>query len=168
MRRILFGLLLVLLLAACGSTQIPTPAPMIPVQPLSSVTVAAPPLPTPTPTPVPAPQLQVVGVDMTVAPAILSEYQCGSHVVIDYTATFHFNDGNAGGTVTFAYTTDNGRGTQQARLTVGPGQTEAVYTFYWSGFLPADHTEPGLGGVLVMAPNALQSGTVEPAGECWQ
>ena len=83
-----------------------------------------------------------------------------------YKATFHFPANNVGGPVQFTYTTTNGRGDQPATLTVQPGQTSAVYTFAWSGALPADNTAPGRGGVLVTSPNAYTSQLIAPTGPC--
>jgi hypothetical protein len=85
---------------------------------------------------------------------------------VTYTATFHFPSGSAGGQVTFAYTTSNGRGSTPAHLAVSPGQVSAMYAFTWSGQLPADHTQPGSGGVVVTSPNSYTSPLVAPTGAC--
>ncbi|MGZ3715513.1 MAG: hypothetical protein ACXVA4_08840, partial [Ktedonobacterales bacterium] len=71
-----------------------------------------------------------------------------------------------GGTIQFEYTINNGRGSNPASVAVAPGQTTASYAFQWSGNLPADHTYPGPGGVLVTSPNALTSARVAPSGAC--
>lgn len=110
--------------------------------------------------------LSVVGVEIAVTPASLSSYACGTNLKVTYTATFHFPANNAGGQVLFAYTTTNGRGSTPAHLTVAPGQVHATYAFAWSGLLPADHTAPGPGGVLVTSPNSYTSPLVAPAGAC--
>ena len=115
-----------------------------------------------TPTPVP---LKVTGVDIAVGPS-LDGHACGSQFTETYTATFHFPANNAGGQVQFQYTTNNGRGSTQAGLTIPPGQTSATYQFTWSGLLPADHTAPGPGGVMVTSPNSLTSQLVAPSGSC--
>ena len=109
--------------------------------------------------------LTVTSVDITVGPA-LTGHACGSQFTETYTATFHFPANNAGGTVQFSYTTDNGRGNTAKSLTVSPGQTTATYNFTWSGALPADNTEPGPGGVMVTSPNSLTSQLVAPTGSC--
>lgn len=157
--------LLALSLAACGSTRnagttssagnaggnAPTPASTSAAQ-MSAGSTSLP--------------LKVTGVDIAVSPSSLSSYACGTHLTVTYTATFHFPTANAGGQVLFQYTTNNGRGTTQAALTVPPGQTALAYHFAWSGQLPVDHTEPGPGGIMVTAPNALTSQLVAPAGVC--
>lgn len=117
----------------------------------------------PSPTPIP---LRVTGVDMAVSPASLNGFACGINVTVTYTATFHFPAQNAGGHVAFQYTTNNGRGSTPASLTVQPGQTSIHYHFTWSGVLPADHTMPEPGGVMVTAPNSLTSALLGPAGSC--
>jgi hypothetical protein len=110
--------------------------------------------------------LKVTSVGIKVSPSSLSSYTCGSTITETYTATFHFPAHNAGGLVKFEYTTNNGRGSTPASLTVHPGQTIATYHFVWSGALPADHTAPGPGGVLVTAPNSYTSPLVAPSGAC--
>ena len=47
-----------------------------------------------------------------------------------------------------------------------PGETSKVYTFTWSGALPADHTYPAPGGVQVTSPNQLTSALMAPTGQC--
>jgi len=103
---------------------------------------------------------------MEVNPASLSSYTCGTNVTVTYTATFNFPANNAGGPVSFQYTTDNGRGDSQDVVTVQPGQTSAHYKFTWSGNLPADHTQPLPGGVMVTTPNQINSPLLGPSGSC--
>ncbi len=117
-----------------------------------------------TPTPVTVP-LQVTSVDIAVGPS-LNGHTCGSQFTETYTATFHFPANNAGGPVQFQYTTDNGRGSTPASLTIPAGQTTATHQFTWSGQLPADHTAPGNGGVMVTSPNSFTSPLVAPSGSC--
>lgn len=116
----------------------------------------------PTPTTVP---LTVTSIDIAVGPS-LDGQSCGAQFTETYTATFHFPAHHAGGRVQFHYTTTNGRSSTPASLTVPAGQTSATYQFTWSGLLPADHTAPGNGGVMVSAPNALTSPMVAPSGSC--
>lgn len=116
----------------------------------------------PTPTTVP---LKVTSVDITAGPS-LGGHTCGSPFTETYTATFHFPANHAGGQVQFQYTTNNGRGSTPASLTIPAGQTTATYQFSWTGQLPADHTAPGAGGVMVTSPNALTSQLVAPSGSC--
>jgi hypothetical protein len=71
-----------------------------------------------------------------------------------------------GGTVKFAYTTNNGRSQTPASVVFSAGQTSKTYSFTWSGALPLDHTAPGLGGIQVTSPNQLTSQLVQPAGQC--
>ncbi|HEX7734398.1 MAG TPA: hypothetical protein VF458_06040 [Ktedonobacteraceae bacterium] len=108
----------------------------------------------------------VLSVDMAVSPHSLSSYTCGTNLTVTYTATFHLPANNPGGQIQFEYTTDNGRGSTQAGLTVQPGQTTVPYHFTWSGALPSDHTMPEPGGVIVSTPNALNSQLVGPSGSC--
>jgi hypothetical protein len=108
----------------------------------------------------------VTGVDIAVSPSSLNGYTCGKNLRVTYTATFHFPAGSAGGQVMFAYTTNNGRSSTPAHLTVLPGQGSATYAFNWSGQLPADHTQPGPGGVMVASPNSYTSPLVAPTGAC--
>lgn len=129
----------------------------------SPTPAATTPTATPTPTPIP---LQVTSVNMAVSPTSLNGYTCGTNVTVTYTATFHFPANNAGGQVAFQYTTDNGRGSTPAQLSVQPGQTSATYHFSWSGALPSDHTMPEPGGVMVTSPNSLTSALVGPSGSC--
>jgi hypothetical protein len=110
--------------------------------------------------------LKVTRVDMTVSPSSLSNYACGTNMTVTYTATFHFPDQNAGGQIKFEYTNTNGRSSSEASLNVPAGQTTATYHFTWSGQLPADHTEPGRGGVMVTSPNAYTSQLIAPSGAC--
>lgn len=110
--------------------------------------------------------LSVLGVDMAISPKSLNGYACGSNLTVTYTATFRFPDNNAGGQVAFEYTTNNGRASTQANLTVQPGQTSVAYQFTWSGKLPDDHTMPEPGGVIVSSPNPLNSDLVGPSGSC--
>jgi hypothetical protein len=104
---------------------------------------------------------------MAVSPDSLSNYTCGSTVTVTYTATFNFPAHNAGGQVVFQYTTNNGRGSSgPTSLTVQPGEPDTTYQFTWSGTLPADHSMPAPGGVMVTAPNTLTSQLVGPSGSC--
>ena len=109
---------------------------------------------------------QVTGVDMAVSPATLTGLACGTQTTVTYTATFHIAANSPGGTIQFEYTTNNGRGSTNASVSVAAGQTTATYSFTWSGQLPADHTAPGNGGVIVTSPNQLNSALVAPTGSC--
>ncbi|MGH2509099.1 MAG: hypothetical protein ACRDHZ_17105 [Ktedonobacteraceae bacterium] len=108
----------------------------------------------------------VNSVDISVNPANLSSYACGTQLKVTYTATFHFPANNPGGQAMFQWTTNNGRGSTQATLTVPPGTTSMPYLFTWSGQLPPDHTQPGLGGVIVTWPVAYNSSLIGPTGTC--
>ena len=109
---------------------------------------------------------QVTGVDMAVSPTSIAGLACGTQTTVTYTATFHLAPGGPGGTMQFMYTTNNGRGSTTASLPVAAGQTTATYSFTWSGQLPADHTAPGNGGVIITSPNQLTSALVAPTGSC--
>jgi hypothetical protein len=109
---------------------------------------------------------QVTSVDMAVSPVSIAGSTCGSQTTVTYTATFHIAPGGPGGTIQFSYTVNNGRSSTNASITVAAGQTTATYSFTWSGQLPADHTAPGLGGVMVDSPNQVTSPLVAPTGSC--
>jgi hypothetical protein len=109
---------------------------------------------------------KVLSVGMSVSPSSLVGLRCGSPLLVTYTATFHAAANSPGGTVHFQYTINNGRGSTPTSLTFAPGQTTKTFTFTWSGNLPADHTYPGLGGVQVTSPNAVNSPLVQPTGQC--
>ena len=108
----------------------------------------------------------VQSVDLTVSPNSIAGKACGSAATFTYTATFHVPAGTAGGTIRFMYTSNNGRISQSASVTVPAGQSTAVYTFTTSGTLYADHTYPGIAEVLVTSPNMVNSPQIKPAGLC--
>lgn len=110
--------------------------------------------------------LTVTSVDISVQPASLASYACGTQLTVTYTATFHFPAHNSGGQVMFQWTTNNGRGSTQASLNVPAGTSSMPFPFKWSGQLPVDHTQPGPGGVIVTWPNAYTSSLVAPTGSC--
>lgn len=108
----------------------------------------------------------VTSVDVVASPP-LTGHACGTSFTETYTATFHIAAGGPGGTIVFTDTTNNGRGNSpNINLNVAPGQTTATYTFTWQGSLPADHTAPGVGIVLVSSPNDVRSSEAVPTGVC--
>src|SRR5579859_84754 len=107
----------------------------------------------------------VNSITMTVSPSTLSTWKCGSFIQITWNAIFHLTPGT-GGLLQFSYTENNGRSQTPVQLTILPGQVQTNFLFTWQGALPLDHTQPGLGGVLVTAPNILISPTVKPGGFC--
>ena len=109
---------------------------------------------------------QVTSVSMTVNPTSITGMSCGTSLTVTYTALFHLAPNGPGGTIHFEYTVNNGRGTTLASLTVAAGQTTASYPFVWSGKLPADHTYPEPGGVIVHSPNEISSSLLGPSGRC--
>ncbi len=109
---------------------------------------------------------KVTSIDMAVSPTSIAGKSCGTAIVVTYTATFHIAAGSPGGTIQFMYTVNNGRGSTNASVSVGAGQTTATYAFTWSGNLPADHTYPEPGGVITSSPNSVQSPMVQPTGTC--
>jgi hypothetical protein len=109
---------------------------------------------------------KVTGVTMSVTPASIAGTTCGSNMTVTYQALFHVTSKSNGGTVQFDYTVNNGRGETPASLTFASGETSKVYTFTWSGALPADHTYPAPGGVQVNSPNQLTSALMGPTGQC--
>ena len=113
-----------------------------------------------------APAFNVTSVTMSVSPASIAGLTCGTNVTVTYTATFHIAPDSSGGTIQFTYTINNGRGSTPASLTVAPGNTTATYSFTWSGALPADHTLPEPGGVIVTVPSALNPVLIAPTGRC--
>jgi hypothetical protein len=144
----LIAVALISLLAACGSTPSTTATAVTKKSSTSSI------------------PLKVIGVDINLSVPTVSTYTCGTQITETYTATFHFPANNAGGQVTFGYTTNNGRSTHPATLVVSAGQTSATYAFSWSGQTSQDNTVPGPGGVQVTAPNAYTSKLVAPSGTC--
>jgi len=114
----------------------------------------------------PTAQFRVTSIDMSVSPTTVSTWTCGSYIQVVYNATFHVVSGPSGGVIQFSYTLNNGRSETPEKLTIIPGQQMSNYIFTWQGALPADHTYPGLGGVMVTSPNQLTSPTVAPAGKC--
>jgi len=117
-------------------------------------------------TPPPTGPFQVTSVTMSVSPNSIAGRACGSVTTVTYRAVFHLAANGPGGTIHYEYTTNNGRGSTLATLTVAPGQTTATATFTWSGALPADHTMPEPGGVIVDSPNSVTSSLVGPSGMC--
>ena len=109
---------------------------------------------------------QVTSVAMTVNPTSIAGMHCGTSLTVTYTALFHLPPNGPGGTIQFEYTISNGRSSSLASITVAPGQAAASYTFRWSGNLPADHTYPEQGGVIVHSPNAINSSVLGPSGTC--
>jgi len=109
---------------------------------------------------------QVTSVTMAVNPTSIAGKSCGTALTVTYTATFHLAANGPGGTIRFDDTINNGRGSTPASVTVAPGQTTASYSFQWSGNLPADHTYPEAGGVIVHSPNAVNSSLLGPSGAC--
>jgi hypothetical protein len=114
---------------------------------------------------VPGP-FQVTSASMTVNPSSIAGTNCGTFLSVTYTALFHLAPNGPGGTIQFEYTVNNGRGSNPASIKVAPGQTTASYSFHWSGNLPADHTYPEQGGVIVQSPNAINSPLLGPSGTC--
>jgi hypothetical protein len=115
----------------------------------------------------PAP-FKVTSVTMSVSPASIAGTHCGTRLTVTYTATFHIAPYSAGGIIKFGYTVDNGRsgGDNTNTLTIAPGVTTQTFSFTWSGALPADHTFPEPGGVIVSSPNQVHSPLVGPSGTC--
>ena len=109
---------------------------------------------------------RVTSIDMSVTPATVSTWKCGSYIQVVYNAVFHVVSGPNGGTIAFSYTINNGRSETPEKLTIIPGQQQSNFVFTWQGSLPSDHTYPGPGGVLVTSPNNLVSQLVSPAGKC--
>ena len=109
---------------------------------------------------------QVTTVLMTVNPTSIAGKSCGTFLTVTYSAMFHLAPNGPGGTIQFEYTVNNGRGTNMASITVAPGQPTASYSFLWSGNLPADHTYPEAGGVIVHSPNEISSSLLGPSGRC--
>ncbi len=109
---------------------------------------------------------QVTTVSMTVNPTSIAGKSCGAFLTVTYTAMFHLAPNGPGGTIQFEYTVNNGRSSNMASITVAPGQTTASSSFLWSGNLPADHTYPEPGGVIVHSPNEISSSLLGPSGTC--
>lgn len=107
----------------------------------------------------------VQSVTITVDPKDISGDKCGSTITVTWTATFTVSN-SPGGTVQFAYTTDNGQSQTNATLTFSPGQTTQDYKFSQTGQLNQGGTFPGVGNVLVTSPNSYTAQGVQPTGQC--
>jgi len=108
----------------------------------------------------------VTRIELSASPS-LNGHACGTQFTETYTAIFHIAPNGPGGTIVFQYTTNNGRSSSpNVSLHVAAGQTTATYQFTWSGQLPADHTAPGIGMVLMSAPNQGESPQALPSGSC--
>ncbi len=141
----------------------PTHAATTPIVPSSHVSPATPLSQVTENTPAP---FRVTSVEMSVSPTTTSIWTCGSSIQVVYNAIFHVVSGPSGGVIAFSYTLNNGRSQTPEKLTILAGQHLSNYVFTWQGPLPADHTYPGRGGVMVTSPNQLISRTVSPAGAC--
>ena len=109
---------------------------------------------------------KVTSIELSASPS-LNGHACNTQFTETYTAIFHIAPNGPGGTIVFNYTTNNGRSqSQNINLPVDAGQTSATYTFTWSGILFADHTVPGVGIVLMSAPNQGESPGAHPNGLC--
>ena len=109
---------------------------------------------------------RVTSIEMFVTPTTTSTWKCGASIQVVYNAVFHLVSGPKGGTIVFSYTLNNGRSQTPEKLTILSGQRLSSFVFTWQGSLPADHTYPGPGGVLVTSPNYLLSQMVSPVGGC--
>lgn len=107
----------------------------------------------------------VQSVTITVDPKDISSHMCGTTITVTWTATFTVSN-SPGGTVQFAYTTDNGQSQTNATLTFSPGQTRQDYKFSQTGQLSQGGTFPGVGNVLVTSPNSYTANGVQPTGQC--
>ena len=155
--------LLLFLLWSCAAGASPPRAATTPSDPSSRVSTATPLSQGTENTTAP---FRVTSVEMSVSPTTVSTWTCGSYIQVVYTATFHVVSGPSGGVIVFSYTLNNGRSQMSEKLTVLPGQHLSNYVFTWQGPLPADHTNPGPGGVMVTSPNQLISRIVSPTGAC--
>jgi hypothetical protein len=109
---------------------------------------------------------QVTSISMSDNPTSIAGRSCGTYLVESYVATMQLAPNGPGGTIQFEYTVNNGRGSTPVSIQVAPGQTVARYTFAWMGNLPADHTYPEQGGVVVHSPSEIQSPLLGPSGAC--
>ncbi len=155
------ALLILLSWSSCDTATTSPPTTSTPTMNTAQTTVV-PPAAASSPTSL----FKVTSVDMSVTPGTLSPWKCGAYIQVVYTATFHVTPGPGGGIMAFSWTVNNGRGQTNEKLTIIPGQSKSDYVFTWQGALPADHTVPGPGGVLVSSPNKLISKMVWPAGGC--
>ncbi len=108
---------------------------------------------------------QVTSVAVTASPTVAQA--CNTAFTETYKAVFHIAPNSPGGTIVFAYSLNNGRSnSQNISLHVLANQTTITYKFYWTGVLFADHTVPGVGIILVSAPNQVTSTGGVPTGQC--
>jgi hypothetical protein len=109
---------------------------------------------------------KVTSIDLSVSPASIAGMACGTTITVTYTATFHIAANSPGGTIQFMYTSNNGRGSSNASVTVPAAHTTATYAYSVTGKLPADHTFPGIGEVITTSPNSVMSPQIKPQGAC--
>ena len=159
----LLALILASLFAACGTSSSTTTSSVSPTKTTSTATSTA---SSNTNGSASTVSLKVIGVDISLSVPSIKNIDCGTNITVSYNAVFHFPANNGGGTVTFQTTTNNGRSSQPASLTVRPQQTSATYTFSQSGQANSDNMFPGRGGVQVTAPNSYTSNLVAPLGPC--
>ena len=160
----LLALMMASLFAACGTSSSTTTSTASPTKTTSTATSTA--SPTKTNGSASTVLLKVIGVDISLSVPSIRNTTCGTNITESYNAVFHFPANTSGGTVTFQTTTNNGRSSQPASLTVRPQQTSATYTFSQSGQANSDNVFPGRGGVQVTAPNTYTSDMVAPLGPC--
>ena len=146
-------------LVACGTgTTSSLGGGTIPTESFQTSTVTA--------TPIIPSAFKVTSIELSASPS-LNGHACGTQFTETYTAIFHIAPNGPGGTIIFNYTINNGRSqSQNINLSVNASQTSTTYTFTWSGTLPADHTAPGVGIVLMSAPNQGESPGAVPNGSC--
>ncbi len=149
--------------ATAQSPQRATPTGQSTSNPTPTATV---PHSTPTPSVTPGP-FQVQAVNISVTPASVSGYACGTVITLTYIATFTISAGSNGGTVQFTYTTDGGQTNQPAGIPFSPGQTTGNYTFTARGSLSKTSSFPGIGDVTTTSPNVIQAAGVKPVGQCF-
>lgn len=108
----------------------------------------------------------VTSVDLVMNPSSVAGMACGTQLTVTYTATFHITPQSSGGTIQFMYTSDNGRGSNNASVDVPAAHTTATYSYSVTGTLTPDHTFPDIGEVSVTSPNSIMSNQVVPQGAC--
>ncbi len=111
--------------------------------------------------------LTVLSVNLTVSPSSIAGTICGAPMTLTYTATFHVQAGQTGGTIWFLYTWNNGRASPTGTVTVPPnGPNTVTFTYMATGRVGGAYAFPGVAQVNVISPNVVQSNQAIPTGAC--
>ena len=153
--------LLLLSLAACGTSSIGTPN--IPLTGSSSddSSTSSPTSGSLTPSFTP---LRITNVYMNVTPATLTGVSCGSASNITFTARLFANPGSAGGQVAYTWTINGA--SIPGTVTLSPGDTSKTVTYVLSG-VPVQYNMANIPATLTInSPNQVTSPPANISGNC--